>query len=108
MSQSLPERLTAEQRYHPASPRRRNVLAVLHRATPPFSLDELVFDVAALEGATVSGPLSDAERRSLKISLHHNHLPKLDEAGVVDYDAREHVVTDWRRLVPIGGWEILD
>lgn len=28
----------------------------------------------------------------LKIELHHIHLPKLDEAGVVDYDARSATV----------------
>lgn len=29
---------------------------------------------------------------SIRLSLHHNHLPKLDEAAVVKYDQREEAV----------------
>ncbi|MFC6824892.1 DUF7344 domain-containing protein [Halopelagius fulvigenes] len=105
MSRSSSVRDVGEPRYRPATPRQRNVLAVLRRATPPLSLDELAFGVAALEGATADGPLSEADRTALELSLHYDHLPQLDRAGVVAYDAANRVVTDRRRAMPVGGWE---
>jgi hypothetical protein len=95
-----------DQHYEPVKPRRRNVLAVLYRATSPLTLDRLTDEIAALEGATESGPLSTRARESIQISLHHHHLPKLEQAGVLEYDPERHVVTDWRRLMPVGSWRL--
>lgn len=33
--------------------------------------------------------------RSLEINLHHFHLPALDEAGIINYDHQECLVTDF-------------
>ena len=41
-------------------------------------------------------PDGDEETRErLKINLHHRHLPKLDEAGIVDYDPRSNTARYW-------------
>jgi len=35
------------------------------------------------------------ERDRLAINLHHRHLPKLDDAGIVDYDSRSNTARYW-------------
>jgi hypothetical protein len=37
----------------------------------------------------------DAARRRLALNCHHRHLPKLDEAGLIEYDARSNAVRYW-------------
>lgn len=41
-------------------------------------------------------------RRRLRIALHHNHLPRLADAGVVTYD--EEVVTATEELAAVAKW----
>jgi len=38
---------------------------------------------------------TERERRRLAIDLHHRHLPKLDEAGLIEYDPRSNTVRYW-------------
>ncbi|WP_440991882.1 DUF7344 domain-containing protein [Haloarchaeobius baliensis] len=56
--------------------RRRQVLATLSTGQGPLSVEEL--------GRQLSDDDSQVER--VQLELHHTHLPKLDEAGLVDYD----------------------
>ncbi len=35
----------------------------------------------------------------IKISLHHIHLPKLEEAGLIEYDQRSEELRYWRHAV---------
>lgn len=68
---------------------RRAIVAVLDE-TSPLSREQLMARLAARE----VGVEDDAEsnhpdrktRRRLRVALHHNHLPRLDEMGVVEYD----------------------
>jgi hypothetical protein len=48
---------------------------------------------ATLEGLaeSLAGTLGDDPDR-VAVELHHRHLPKLDDLGVVEYDARSHRV----------------
>lgn len=64
--------------------RRQHVTAALSQADGPLSLEELTAAVASREHEEADGPQPD--RGSVRISLHHVHLPKLSEAGVVRYD----------------------
>lgn len=41
---------------------------------------------ARLAGSEANDDDSVAERRRIRIALHHNHLPKLAEAGLITYD----------------------
>lgn len=51
-------------------------------ATSVATLTDAVADVAA------SDRRSDGEHRQrIRIALHHRHLPKMDDAGLVRYDA---------------------
>lgn len=43
------------------------------------------------------------DRAHVEISLYHLALPKLADAGLVDYDARSKTVR-YRTTVPIEGW----
>jgi hypothetical protein len=36
---------------------------------------------------------SDAEDETLKLSMHHVHLPKLEASGFIDADRQQHFVT---------------
>ena len=63
--------------------RRRQVLATLSETQEPLSVEEL--------GRRLSDVDSQVER--VQLELHHTHLPKLDEAGLVDYDTGSGSVT---------------
>lgn len=69
-------------------PVRRAVLARVNDSEGPLTVDSLGSDIAAGEGPPGT---ADAERDVL-VSLAHVHLPKLDEADLVDYDHRAGTV----------------
>lgn len=58
------------------SKRRRQILDVLSGHEPPVTTDTVARGITATNG--------DSYPR-LRIELHHVHLPKLDEVGVIDY-----------------------
>lgn len=68
-----------------SSERRRTLLDVLESGSTPVELAALAASVHARERGTPTG--GPGAREAVAIALHHVHLPKLDEAGVVDYDA---------------------
>jgi DNA-binding transcriptional ArsR family regulator len=70
-----------------AHPLRRHVLAALVDESVPLSLDAL----AAATARRTDEFDGDAER--MRLVLHHQHLPKLAESGVVEYDPERTVVT---------------
>lgn len=55
-------------------------------------MGDLSTQVAAWEFDTEPEALAYDERKSVHASLYQYHAPKLDEAGVVDYDSRRGVV----------------
>jgi len=66
-----------------ASERCRAVLDVLSKRATPISLDRLARDVAERETDADDPTVETVER--MTVSLHHINLPKMDDAGVVDY-----------------------
>lgn len=65
--------------------RRRHVVTLLLSADGPLSLDELAKQVAERERDEVDA--TDGEHlESIRVSLHHLHLPTLTEVGILDYD----------------------
>lgn len=68
---------------------RRAIVAVLHE-TSPISQERLTARIAAREAGlrddTESRTAGRTTRRRIRIALHHNHLPKLADMGVIDYD----------------------
>lgn len=81
-----------------AERRRRQVLETLVGSSGQRSLDELTRAVSDADGV---------DEHETRIELHHTHLPKLAEAGVVSYDReaqtaelatdREQLATDIER-----------
>lgn len=68
---------------------RRSVVAVLHE-TSPISRRRLTARIAARQAESRDDPRSRRPdrptRRRIRIALHHNHLPKLADMGVIEYD----------------------
>jgi hypothetical protein len=77
-----------------ASERRRAVLAVLTERAGPTELDDLAAAIAVREGEE---PPAEALER-LAVSLHHVHLPRMDDLGVLDYDSSANRVEAVRAL----------
>jgi len=72
--------------------RRRYVIYYLQRYGSPVELGELAEQVAAWENDTTVGEVSPSERKSVYSALHQTHLPRLQTAGVVHYDADRSLV----------------
>lgn len=74
------------------SPRRRYVLYYLRKNGGWVDLSEVTEQVAAWENDTTIEGLESEQRKRVYISLYQTHLPKLDEAGVVEYDQTRGVI----------------
>lgn len=74
--------------------RRRLVLTVLEEGTTPMDLPVLARRVARAETDREGGSVSGSTVERVTISLHHLHLPKLDDAGLVEYDAEDNAVVE--------------
>jgi hypothetical protein len=71
-----------------SDPRRRHVLDALRERDSSIPLSELARSVAKREAASAesadsAAPDEDAAR--VHLSLYHSHIPKLADAGVVEY-----------------------
>lgn len=83
--------LTESERYRLlADVRRRRTLDVLSNATATVELSELAAAVAERAEAH-SGERTVVTNR-VAISLHHVHLPRMDELGVLDYDSDSNLI----------------
>lgn len=83
--------------------RRRTVLAVLTDRRSPMAVETLARAVAEREHDDISMAPSESAVEDVHVTLHHVHLPKLDESRLVDYDRNERTVapTDVADEVPI-------
>ena len=63
---------------------RRHLLRALAASVEPIPFEEAVASVAAAREADGDAPPA---RRELRASLHHNHVPKLVEMGLVAEEA---------------------
>ncbi|MFC6725756.1 hypothetical protein ACFQE1_15555, partial [Halobium palmae] len=75
-----------------SSQRRRFTIHALEREGP-MEIGELARTVAAWEYQKDAEAVSSAERRRVYNSLQQVHLPKMDEKGLLDYDADSGVVS---------------
>ncbi len=66
--------------------RRRYTLSYLRSQSGAVSIGELAEVVAAWENETSVELVSSKERKSVYTSLYQTHLPKMADAGVIDYD----------------------
>jgi hypothetical protein len=80
-----------------SSNRRRAALEELAVRSAPVELDELAATIAERE--TDGRAVDEARVECVAISLHHNHLPKMNDLGLVDYDTATNRVTERRYRV---------
>lgn len=76
-----------------AHERRRHALRRLRTREGAVALADLADEVARLERDAESGvevPRENVER--IRADLYHRHVPKMADAGVVDYDRESDVV----------------
>jgi hypothetical protein len=64
--------------------RRRLAIKCLRENGDVLSVRDLSEDVASRETGETPAPRD--KRRSVYVSLHQTHLPKLDDLGIIDYD----------------------
>lgn len=76
------------------NPRRRTVLRILADRDPPIALEDLARTVAT--HGTDREVLPEDDLEHIAVELHHNHLPRLDAADVLEYDERANVVVSLR------------
>ena len=70
-----------------ANQRRRYVLYYLREQGNPVTVDELADEI------TVWNLEPSSDRSQILADLHHSQLPRLDEAGVVEFDPEEGYVS---------------
>ncbi|WP_135825226.1 DUF7344 domain-containing protein [Halorussus ruber] len=73
---------------------RRHVLACLDGLPAPVTLEGLTDQVAGREFQQPPDKVSMIKRTQIATALHHTHLPKLEEAGIITYDTDEGKVTE--------------
>ncbi len=66
--------------------RRRHVIHYLKQRGERVTIRELSRQVAAWENGIEPEALDYKQRKRVYTSLHQTHLPKLDDASIVDYD----------------------
>ena len=76
-----------------SSSRRRYVLYCLQEVDGPMEVTDLAEQIAAWENDTEISELSPQERKRVYVSLYQTHVPKLANAGVVEYDEDAGTVT---------------
>lgn len=72
--------------------RRRYVLEYLESSSGPVRLGELAEHVAAWENDTEVSKLSSKQRKRVYVGLYQGHLPKMDDAGVVEFNQDRGIV----------------
>jgi hypothetical protein len=73
--------------------RRREVLAYLLEADETVTLGELAEQIAAWENDTEINALNSDQRKRVYVALYQTHLPKMDDAGIVEYDQDRGLIT---------------
>lgn len=80
---------------------RRFTLRYLRGATAPLPLEELTRELVAWRTDGNAAERPEIDTSSVRISLVHNHLPKMAESGFVDYDEEEREVSPGNRTADV-------
>lgn len=72
--------------------RRRDILQYLWQHEGTANIGELAEHIAALENDIDVSALSSSQRKRVYIGLYQCHLPKMDDAGIVDFDKHRGTV----------------
>jgi hypothetical protein len=80
----------AERHYLLSDPARRAVLAVMAENASSMTLGDLASEIAT--AGTIANVDVDGDLRDLEVALHHNHLPRLANARLLEYDSSTNSV----------------
>lgn len=75
-----------------ADERRQALIAVLASHDGPVDVNELTRAVAALETDDDVTDAHESDLRRIRLTLHHVHLPKMADYGVISYDPDRRTV----------------
>lgn len=81
--------------------RRRHVIHYLLQRDETVSLRDLSRQVAAWENGIEPHEVTSKQRKRVYTALHQSHLPKLDEASVVEYDTDRGVIAPTDRVAEL-------
>jgi hypothetical protein len=84
-----------------ANERRRYTIHYLQSQSEPVTLGALAEQVGAWEHDTTPDQISSAERKTVYTALQQRHLPKMDDAGIVNFDKRAGTVEPTESLTEI-------
>lgn len=81
--------------------RRRYVIWCLHQEKCPVKSSELAETIAAWEEATDREQVPSSLYQSIYNSLYQTHLPRLEAAGVVEFDQSRNLVYPTARMAEV-------
>jgi DNA-binding transcriptional ArsR family regulator len=91
--ESSEEELPVDEIFHILqNERRRMVLEYLQEADDSVRMRDVAEQVAAWENETTVEELNSDQRQRVYIPLYQSHLPKLDKAGIIDYQQNRGIV----------------
>lgn len=77
----------------PTDSHRRHALDILGKSDAPMALADLAADIGTRESED-SGKDIDWERiQRIYVALYHNHIPRLAEWGIVEFNTARRTVT---------------
>lgn len=75
-----------------ADEERRHTLCILSETDGPISLSTLATKVASRSLRQPAESIRRDEREDREIALYHNHLPRMEDHGIVEFDTVERTV----------------
>ena len=72
--------------------RRRRVIKYLRDAEGEVTLSDLAEHIAAIENDTTPAQRTSSQRKCVYVGLYQCHLPKMDDAGVIEYNQARGLV----------------
>lgn len=72
--------------------RRRYILDCLDEYDTPMALNDLAEEVAVREYDSPITEISVTQVKEVSISLHHVHVPRMEDAGLVEYERDDNLV----------------
>ncbi len=94
MERYEPETLTKDVAYSlVAEHQRRFLITILLSGDDEWRVDELATELAAREHDLSPADVDTATQKRVAVSLLHRHLPRLADAGAVEFDLTTETVT---------------
>lgn len=69
-----------------ANTQRQKAVAILRERNQPIALADLARDIVRSEQSNTTEPPDSEAIRDCQITLYHSHIPKLCDAGLVNYN----------------------